>query len=305
MPLLLAHAPAAVELVDRIILDLTRGNRDLARARGFLDGDPDAILVTEFHAESEAELRDRLRALASELERAGVGYGHLPRVTAGEKKQVWDIRKGGLGLLMGMKGAAKPVGFVEDTAVPVEHLSAFMRRFRHILSGFGHEACYYGHASVGCLHVRPIMNLKSESDRRHLREISSAVADLVAEYGGAMSAEHGDGLARSEWQERMFGPVLYGAFRELKQAFDPHGIRQRAWTSGLATGVITRYGRSQRPMSQPRFGQQGSRLGATDPAYQDSHSCGRGRATAKALIPWTLAGPREAVTHAQRLPRQG
>jgi Fe-S oxidoreductase len=125
---------------------------------------------------------------------------------------------------MGMKGDAKPAGFVEDTAVPVEVLADYIRDFRDVLAEYGLEACFYAHASVGCLHARPIMNLKSPVDQQRMREISERVADLVLHYGGTISAEHGDGLARSEWQEKMFGSRLYAAFHEVKRAFDPQGI---------------------------------------------------------------------------------
>ncbi len=223
-PLLLSHGPAAVELTDHIILDLTCDNPTLARARGFLEGAPEAILVTEFYADTQEELQERLETLQAALQREGAGYAHPIVTDAAGQRDVWNIRKAGLGLLMGMKGDPKPVGFVEDTAVPPEHLAAYIREFRELLRGHGAEACYYAHASVGCLHVRPILNIKIRPDQQRMRAIASGVADLVLKYGGAMSAEHGDGLVRSEFQERMYGPVLYQAFRELKAAFDPHGL---------------------------------------------------------------------------------
>ncbi|MGV3719484.1 MAG: FAD-binding and (Fe-S)-binding domain-containing protein [Actinomycetota bacterium] len=222
--LIVSREPAAVELIDRIILDLTRDNRTLALARSFLCGDPDAIMVTEFYADTPQELESRLGELRQALEAAGHGYAHVPLIEAADKKKVWDVRKAGVGVLMGMKGDAKPAGFVEDTAVPVEVLADYISDFRALLAEYGLEACFYAHASVGCLHARPILNLKSATDQRRMREIASRVADLVLHYGGVMSAEHGDGLARSEWQERMFGPQLYQAFRELKRVFDPQGI---------------------------------------------------------------------------------
>lgn len=220
-PLIVTQSPAAVELTDRVILELTRDNPTLARARGFLEGSPEAILVTELYADTDGELLSRLEALRNLLQRERIGYAHRIVTEASEQRDVWNIRKAGLGLLMGMKGDAKPVGFIEDTAVAPEHLAAYIRELREFLRGFGAEACYYAHASVGCLHVRPILNLKQDRDRRRMREIAGGVADLVLRYGGAMSAEHGDGLARSEWQERMYGPRLYQAFREVKAAFDP------------------------------------------------------------------------------------
>lgn len=225
VPGLVALRPSAVELVDRVILDGTRNNPALHRARSaFLQGDPAAILVTEFSGAGAAAVRGQLREAEEQLRSSGCGYHHVPLLDAPLQRHVWEVRKAGLGLLMGMKGDAKPVGFIEDTAVPVERLADYIRELHLLLQQHGLEASYYAHAGVGCLHVRPIMNLKHRHDRALLRTVASAVADLVLRYGGAMSAEHGDGIARSEWQERMFGPALYQAFRELKAAFDPHGI---------------------------------------------------------------------------------
>ena len=221
---IVAHGPAAVELLDRVILDLSKENLDLAPARSFIQGDPDAILVTEFYADSPEELSERLSAMEALLKARGHGYAHVTLIDAAAKQNLWAIRNAGVGLLMGMKGDAKPAGFVEDTAVPVEVLADYIRDFRDLLAEYGLEACFYAHASVGCLHARPIMNLKSPVDRERMREISERVADLVLHYGGTISAEHGDGLARSEWQEKMFGSRLYAAFHELKRAFDPQGI---------------------------------------------------------------------------------
>jgi FAD/FMN-containing dehydrogenase/Fe-S oxidoreductase len=216
--------PSAVELIDRIILDLTRDNPDQARARSFLQGSPEAILVTEVYAESPDELTARLETVRRALEAGTRGYAHVVIVDPASQRNVWSVRNAGLGLLMGMKGDAKPCGFVEDTAVHPVHLSAYIREFRDLLGEYDLQACYYAHASVGCLHVRPILNLKLPEDRRRMREIGGRVADLVLKYGGAMSAEHGDGLVRSEWQERMFGSQVYQAFREVKRAFDPQGL---------------------------------------------------------------------------------
>ncbi|MFN3652838.1 MAG: FAD-binding and (Fe-S)-binding domain-containing protein [Armatimonadota bacterium] len=219
-----AHGPAAVELIDRVILDGARRNRALSQARAFLVGDPEGVLVTELYGESPEEVAARLQALEEELTRQGRGYAHVRIPDQAGQACVWQVRKAGLGVLMGVKGDAKPVGFIEDTAVAPERLAAYIGEMRDLLGGYGLSACYYAHASVGCIHVRPILNLKQPADRVRMREIASRVADLVLKYGGALSAEHGDGLVRSEFQERMFGPVVYGAFRELKRAFDPAGI---------------------------------------------------------------------------------
>ena len=224
VPAIVAHRPAAVELTDRIIMDLTRENLALSRARTFLTGEPEALLATEIYGDTPQEVEERLEAIRAELGASKVGYAHALLLDAARQKDFWDVRKAGMGLLMGMKGDAKPVGFVEDTAVAPERLADYIREFRGLMDEYGLSACYYAHASVGCLHIRPILNLKDPGDQGRMREIASRVVDLVLKYGGAMSAEHGDGLVRSEWQERMFGSQLYQAFREVKAAFDPSGI---------------------------------------------------------------------------------
>src|SRR5919205_1321918 len=123
-----------------------------------------------------------------------------------------------------MPGARKPVTFVEDAAVAAARLPEFVARFREFLRRHGTDGAFYGHASVGCLHIRPVLNLKDPADVARMRRITAEVTDLVLEYGGSLSGEHGDGLARSEWNRKMFGPRVYEAFRELKRAFDPHNL---------------------------------------------------------------------------------
>ncbi len=221
---ILACEPTAVELIDKTILDMTRGSLEFSRVTTFIEGEPAALLAVEFYGESAAELHAQLDRLEETLRRAGFGYAFVRCLTAAEKARVWDTRKAGLGLLMGMKGDAKPVGFVEDAAVPIEHLPEYVRRFEQIVTAHDTTAAYYAHASVGLLHNRPIVNLKSEADIQKMHDIAREVRDLLLELGGAMSGEHGDGLVRSEWLESMFGPQIYQALREVKNAFDPRGI---------------------------------------------------------------------------------
>ncbi len=221
---ILETGPSAVELTDRMILDLTKGNAEYARARTFLHGDPEAILVVEYYGTSQEELVSKLEELEARLKAKGMGYDCVRAVTAAEQGNVWKVRKAGVGLLMGMKGDGKPVAFVEDSCVPPEHLASYIRRFDGIIRAHGTTAAYYAHASVGVLHIRPVIDTKSLDDIRKMRDIAVQMRDLVLEYGGAMSGEHGDGLARSCWNEVMFGSELYQAFREVKRVFDPHGI---------------------------------------------------------------------------------
>ena len=216
--------PTAVELIDKTILDMARDSLEFSRLTTFIQGEPAALLAVEFYGETEAELESHLDKLEETLRRTGFGYAFVRCSTAEEKARVWETRKAGLGLLMGMKGDAKPVGFVEDAAVPIENLPEYVRRFDEIVTAHDTTAAYYAHASVGLLHNRPIVNLKSETDIQKMHNIAREVRDLLMELDGAMSGEHGDGLVRSEWIESMFGPQIYQALTEVKKAFDPAGI---------------------------------------------------------------------------------
>ena len=221
---ILACNPTAVELIDKTILDMARGSLEFSRLTTFIEGEPAALLAVEFYGESEAELESQLENLEKVLKGAGFGYAFVRCFTAEEKSRVWETRKAGLGLLMGMKGDAKPVGFVEDAAVPIAHLPEYVRRFDEIVTAHDTTAAYYAHASVGLLHNRPIVNLKSETDIQKMHAIAREVRDLLMELDGAMSGEHGDGLVRSEWIESMFGAQIYQALTEVKKAFDPNGL---------------------------------------------------------------------------------
>ena len=216
--------PTAVELIDKTILDMARGSLEFSRLTTFIQGEPAALLVVEFYGETHAELESQLDRLEKMLKSTGFGYALVRCFTAEEKARVWETRKAGLGLLMGMKGDAKPIGFVEDAAVPIENLPEYVRRFDEIVTAHDTTAAYYAHASVGLLHNRPIVNLKSETDIQKMHDIAREVRDLLMELDGTVSGEHGDGLVRSEWIESMFGSQLYQAFTEVKSAFDPDGI---------------------------------------------------------------------------------
>ncbi len=224
MQSVLACNPTAVELIDNTIIDMARGSIEFSRLTSFIQGEPEALLAVEFYGETEDELHEHINHLEKTLKSAGFGYAFVHCFTAEEKARVWETRKAGLGLLMGMKGDAKPIGFVEDAAVAIEHLPEYVRRFDEIVTKHDTTASYYAHASVGLLHNRPIINLKSETDIQKMHNIASEVRDLLMDLGGAMSGEHGDGLVRSEWIESMFGPQIYQALREVKNAFDPDGI---------------------------------------------------------------------------------
>ncbi|MFQ5894617.1 MAG: FAD-binding and (Fe-S)-binding domain-containing protein, partial [Nitrospinota bacterium] len=222
---ILARGVAALEIVDRMILELAHQNLEARRQMGsFLRGMPEAFLLVEFFGESAEEVRERVEGLSAELESAGVGYARVPLLDPARQADVLSVRKAGLGFLLGRKGDAKPVAFVEDTAVEPGRLLEYYRRFDAILRAHETTASYYGHVSVGLLHIRPFVNLKREADVGKIASIAQQVAELVLEFGGAMSGEHGDGLARSQWVPKFFGPQLYEAFRQVKRAFDPENL---------------------------------------------------------------------------------
>ena len=216
--------PAAVELIGSMVLRQARSNLEYSRMMGFIDGDPEAVLVVEMTGETEAELQAGLDRIERRMERSGLGYAVRRLTSPADQAMVWAVRKAGLGLMMNVPGDAKPLPFVEDTAVAPEKLPEFIRRFDDIIRDHGTTAGYYGHASVGCLHIRPLIDLKRQDGVDRLVSISAAISDLVLEFDGSMSGEHGDGLVRSIWNEKMFGSQIYEAFREVKKAFDPTGM---------------------------------------------------------------------------------
>ena len=216
--------PAAVELVDEMIVKQAQSNLAYSRMMDFVEGEPGALLLAEFYGDSQAEVESKLDGIERRMAAGGLGYAVRRMTDPAQQDRVWAVRKAGLGLMMNVTGDAKPLPFVEDTAVAPEHLPEYVRRFDEIVRDHGTTAGYYGHASVGCLHIRPLIDLKQGEDIGRMESISEAVSDLVLEFGGAMSGEHGDGLVRSVWNEKMFGPRIYDAFRSVKAAFDPHGI---------------------------------------------------------------------------------
>jgi FAD/FMN-containing dehydrogenase/Fe-S oxidoreductase len=212
-PAILAHRPSAIEVMDRFILDHTRQSPALERMRRtFIEGEPAALLCVECYAENDGELPGRLDALERDLTNRGFGYRYHRAVEPAAQSAIWSLRD------------AKSISFVEDTAVAPERLRDYIGQFLEMVRRHGTSAGVYAHASVGCLHVRPVVNLKTEAGVRQFEAIASASADLVLAYGGALSGEHGDGLVRSPFMEKMFGAVLYDAFRRIKTTFDPDGM---------------------------------------------------------------------------------
>lgn len=222
---ILTTQPSAVELLDDMVISLARQNRAHASAVDLLprqgSDDPKAALYVEYFAIKDArELADafgRLKAVAGDRPMATFH-------TAADMMRAWGLRKAAEPLLHGLPGLRKPITFVEDTAVSPSRLPEFVERFRAIVESHGTRAAYFAHASVGCLHIRPLLDPHDTGDRDTLREIATAIADLVVEFGGALSGEHGDGRVRGPLLERVFGPEVMRAFREVKQIFDPANL---------------------------------------------------------------------------------
>ena len=222
---IVALDPSAVELVDRTLMDLAR---DIAAFRPtverFVRGRPDALLLVEFAGEDRGALLARLRRLGERMADLGFPGAVVEAVEPSFQRAVWEVRKAGLNIMMSMKGDGKPVSFVEDCAVRLEDLPEYTRRLDEIFARHGTRGTWYAHASVGTLHVRPIIDLKTAEGARAMRAIAEECFEMVREYRGSHSGEHGDGIVRSEFHEAMFGSRLVAAFEEVKDAFDPDGL---------------------------------------------------------------------------------
>ncbi|WP_420541378.1 FAD-binding and (Fe-S)-binding domain-containing protein [Phreatobacter oligotrophus] len=225
--------PIAVELVDRTMIGLAR---DIAMFRPTVErvvrGDPDALLVVEFAEETEAENLQKLKDLEALMGDLGFGWdrsgshfgGVVPVIEPAWQAAVTEMRSSGLNIMMSMKEAGKPVSFVEDCAVPLPDLAAYTAGLTDIFRAHGTEGTWYAHASVGCLHVRPVLNMKLDVDAKRMRSMAEQAFELVRKYKGSHSGEHGDGIVRSEFHEQMFGTRLVRAFEEVKDRFDPAGL---------------------------------------------------------------------------------
>ena len=218
----LACRPAAVELIDHAILELARTKLEYRQLSSILTGDPQALLFVTFFGDSEAEAAAGLDRLDARWRRNSRGYHTLRARSVADQEALLKVRQAGLGLLMAAStGARRPLAFVEDTAVDPAVLGDYTRRFREILRAHGLSAGFYGHCSVGCLHVRPFVDLTEPGQVATMRAVAEEVRDLVLEIGGVNSSEHGDGLVRSEFNRAVFGDALYGAMGEAKRLFDP------------------------------------------------------------------------------------
>ncbi|PQJ20702.1 FAD-binding and (Fe-S)-binding domain-containing protein [Tenacibaculum sp. SG-28] len=217
------HNLFTCELMDKVILDCTKNNREQVKNRFFLQGDPEAVLMLEVSAHSLEEAEILADALITDLKAHNFGYHH-PKVYGTDIPKVHHLRKAGLGLLGNMVGDKKAVACIEDTAVALEDLPSYIEEFTKIMTKYAQEAVYYAHAGAGELHLRPILNLKKKEDVVLFRKITTETAELVKRYQGSFSGEHGDGIVRAEFIPLMIGDKNYELLRRIKQAFDPKNI---------------------------------------------------------------------------------
>lgn len=219
----LQHHPEASELVDKYIMDFTKGHPTYQYNRFFIEGDPQALLMVEFRGDTLQEVENKAAALKAELIEKGLGYAH-PLITGPETNLVWDVRKAGLGLIRNLPGDTQPVNLIEDCAVSPEDLPAYITDLQEVLDRHGLKASYYAHAGAGELHVEPLINLKTEDGRKAFRSVLAETAELVKKYNGSLSGEHGDGRLRGEFIGSVLGERVYELLKQVKEIFDPKGI---------------------------------------------------------------------------------
>jgi FAD/FMN-containing dehydrogenase/Fe-S oxidoreductase len=219
----MAFEPYQCELMDKIILDCTKGQIEQEKNRFFVEGDPGAILMIELRDEDESKVHKKAHDIIKKLESLKLGYAY-PIVEPPHTNNVWNLRKAGLGLLANLPGDSKAVACIEDTAVTIDDLPQYINEFDQIMDRFGQRSVYYAHAGDGELHLRPILDLKKSEDREKFRGITEATARLVKKYQGSLSGEHGDGRVRAEFIPLMIGPKNYALLRRIKQVWDPNNI---------------------------------------------------------------------------------
>ncbi|MCU4972606.1 FAD-binding protein [Halobacteria archaeon AArc-m2/3/4] len=235
---ILAHDPAAVEVLDGVLIDLARGTAEFGPVTEMLPEGTNAVLLVEFYADDAAAGREKIAGLLADrcptAEPAGAPAANAPRSDAeaialealeaydeAERATLWKLRKSGLPILLSRTTDEKHMSFIEDTAVPPEKLPEFVERFEAILESHDTYASFYAHAGPGVLHIRPLVNTKTDVGLEQLHGIADDVTDLVVELGGSVSGEHGDGRARTQWNRKLYGDELWDTFRDLKTAFDP------------------------------------------------------------------------------------
>ncbi|WP_420580078.1 FAD-binding and (Fe-S)-binding domain-containing protein [Reichenbachiella sp.] len=219
----LKYGPHACELIDHYILECTKENIEQQKNRFFIEGDPGAILVVELAAGNEEDLDNLVLDLISDLKKEKLGY-HFPVLKGGDVGKIWNLRKAGLGLLANIPGDAKAQPVIEDTAVDVNDLPAYIKEFNETLDKYNMSCVHYAHAGSGELHLRPILNLKTEEGHKMFRVVAEEISKLVKKYKGSLSGEHGDGRLRGEFIKEQIGEKNYELLKEIKRTWDPKGI---------------------------------------------------------------------------------
>ncbi len=221
---ILEFNPAAVEILDKTVIDLSRENLTTKHSCHFLEGQPEAILIVEFYDDDAEQVMKRPQAMIERLKAASTGYA-WPLFPEGKSyTDVWIIRKKGLGLMLGIKGEKKPLPFIEDAGIPTDVLPEYIDKVLKICKANGTKAAMYAHASVGVIHVRPILDLRQQIDIERFDKIAKETFKLVQHYGGSWSGEHGDGLVRSAFNKEYFGDQIYQALVDVKHLFDPENL---------------------------------------------------------------------------------
>lgn len=221
---ILKYQPSAVEIMDEDVVMMARKNLSIAPLCGFIKGDPKGMLIIEFFGNTKEKAENKANALADDMQKQKLGY-HWPVISEPARQaEVWDVRKNGLGLLLGVKGDRKPIPFIEDSAVPLDVLPEYVDQILRFCKEREIPVDMYAHASVGEIHIRPVLNLKDQQDIDYMKEIAGFAHGLVKKYGGSICGEHGDGRIRSPFLEMYFGPVVYNVFKEVKKLFDPAGM---------------------------------------------------------------------------------
>jgi FAD/FMN-containing dehydrogenase/Fe-S oxidoreductase len=251
---ILEHEPAAVEVMDSVLLDLARDTSEFANVVGLLPDGTDSVLLVEFYADSDADGKQQVADLVADrvgsesdaepsdgahelTEKRRYANAAMEAHDADTRAQFWKMRKSGLPILLSRTTDEKHISFIEDCAVPAEHLPDYVADFQEILDEQDTFASFYAHAGPGVLHVRPLINTKTVEGRERMDAIAEAVTDLVVEYGGSVSGEHGDGHARTKWNRKLYGEDLWATFRELKSTFDPDWLLNPGQVCGLPDDV--------------------------------------------------------------------
>ena len=221
---ILKHEPFSLELIDKNVIELGKKSTTMKDQLDWLEGEPELLLVAEWDGSTPGVALQKQQAFDDEINNEELFYANIPLNHKTSQNKVWKLRKAGLGLLMSNRSDERAVAFLEDVAVAPEKLGSFLQKYREYFSKEGKECGFYGHAGVGCVHVRPILNLKKDEDVELMLKSMEDISNILLEYGGAVSGEHGDGLTRSWLNEKMFGSEVYQLFEKLKKAFDPENL---------------------------------------------------------------------------------